>query len=264
MLGGPVVPGHRRPLSFQLQALPPAGSTSWETELRVSGFGWPSVQPAIFLPIKVPARLPDSLTCRPAGLTACAPAFRPARPPALPPPCHPLECSEAPAGCAQAILSLSPPRLPLHPCCRPACSCPAARRRACGAAPTTCPRCSCWRHPPTPSPQQSSTSCGRRCRTARRHAAGLRRPASRPHLAGALGKGISLPALRMPLSTHTHTHTHTCTHVHRHTHTDVHTPLLPVQLAAAASEPGPAGLQHVMASMQGTSMLCVLRATGEP
>lgn len=52
-LGGPVAPGHRRPLSFRLEPLPPAGATSWETELRVSGFGWPAVQPAVHLPVKV-------------------------------------------------------------------------------------------------------------------------------------------------------------------------------------------------------------------
>lgn len=52
-LGGPVAPGHRCPLSFRLDPLPPAGSTAWETELRVSGFGWPAVQPAVLLPIKV-------------------------------------------------------------------------------------------------------------------------------------------------------------------------------------------------------------------
>ncbi len=52
-LGGPVAPGHRRPLAFQLDPLAPASSTSWETELRVSGFGWPAVQPALRLPIKV-------------------------------------------------------------------------------------------------------------------------------------------------------------------------------------------------------------------
>ncbi|EFN51132.1 hypothetical protein CHLNCDRAFT_141330 [Chlorella variabilis] len=72
MLGGPVVPGHRRPLSFQLQALPPAGSTSWETELRVSGFGWPSVQPAIFLPIKLPGGEEAGMRCRPYNLAAAA------------------------------------------------------------------------------------------------------------------------------------------------------------------------------------------------
>lgn len=54
-LGGPVAPGHRRPLTFKLEPLPPAGSTSWETELRVSGFGWPTVQPTLHLPIKVGA-----------------------------------------------------------------------------------------------------------------------------------------------------------------------------------------------------------------
>lgn len=48
-----MAPGHRRPLSFKLEPLPPAGSTSWETELRVSGFGWPAVQPTLRLPIKV-------------------------------------------------------------------------------------------------------------------------------------------------------------------------------------------------------------------
>jgi hypothetical protein len=52
-LGGPIAPGHRRPLSFKLEPLAPAGSASWESELRVSGFGWPAVQPAIFLPVKV-------------------------------------------------------------------------------------------------------------------------------------------------------------------------------------------------------------------
>ena len=57
-LGGPIAPGHRRPLSFKLEPLAPAGSTAWESELRVSGFGWPAVQPAIFLPVKV---------CREAG-----------------------------------------------------------------------------------------------------------------------------------------------------------------------------------------------------
>lgn len=55
-LGGPVAPGHRRPLTFQLDPLDPASSTAWETELRVSGFGWPAVQPALRLPVKVRCR----------------------------------------------------------------------------------------------------------------------------------------------------------------------------------------------------------------
>lgn len=37
-----------------------------------------------------------------------------------------------------------------------------------------------------------------------------------------------------------------------------------LQLGATASEPGPAGLHHVLSSMQGSaSMLCVLRVNGE-
>lgn len=61
-----MAPGHRRPLSFKLEPLPPAGSTAWETELRVSGFGWPAVQPTLRLPIKVGGRGGDmpSFVCR--------------------------------------------------------------------------------------------------------------------------------------------------------------------------------------------------------
>ncbi|KAL4439824.1 hypothetical protein ABPG75_002825 [Micractinium tetrahymenae] len=64
-LGGPVAPGHRRPLTFQLEPLLPAGSTSWETELRVSGFGWPSIQPALRLPIKLPGGEEALMRCKP-------------------------------------------------------------------------------------------------------------------------------------------------------------------------------------------------------
>lgn len=45
------------------------------------------------------------------------------------------------------------------------------------------------------------------------------------------------------------------------THPPTHTT---PQLAAQASEPGGAGLQHVLAAMEGGAMLCVLRASGEP
>jgi hypothetical protein len=55
-LGGPVAPGHRRPLSYKLDPLGPAASTAWETELRVAGFGWPAVQAAVLLPVKVRRR----------------------------------------------------------------------------------------------------------------------------------------------------------------------------------------------------------------
>lgn len=65
LLGGPVAPGHRRPLSFKLEALPPAGSTAWETELRVSGFGWPTVQPSLVLPVRLPGGGEASMRCKP-------------------------------------------------------------------------------------------------------------------------------------------------------------------------------------------------------
>ncbi|KAL4423628.1 hypothetical protein ABPG77_009215 [Micractinium sp. CCAP 211/92] len=68
-LGGPVAPGHRRPLAFQLDPLAPASSTSWETELRVSGFGWPAVQPALRLPIKLPGGEEALMRCKPYNIS---------------------------------------------------------------------------------------------------------------------------------------------------------------------------------------------------
>lgn len=69
MLGGPVAPGHRRPLTFHLEPLPPAGSTSWESELRVSGFGWPAIQPSMRLPVKLPGGEEALMRCKPYNIS---------------------------------------------------------------------------------------------------------------------------------------------------------------------------------------------------
>lgn len=53
--GGPLAASSRRPLVFKLEPLPPADGTSWEASLRVAGFGWPTVQATLRLPVKLAA-----------------------------------------------------------------------------------------------------------------------------------------------------------------------------------------------------------------
>lgn len=93
-LGGPVAPGHRRPLTFRLEPLPPAGSTSWEAELRVTGFGWPSVQPSVLLPVKASWARGVALSWSPRQLLTCACAA-PARLPATNPTTRLPACSSS-------------------------------------------------------------------------------------------------------------------------------------------------------------------------
>ena len=61
--GGPIS-GSKRPLVYKLPELQADESTYWEVPLRISGFGWPVIQPGITLPIHVPTGLP-TLRCRP-------------------------------------------------------------------------------------------------------------------------------------------------------------------------------------------------------
>jgi hypothetical protein len=65
LLGGPVAGGIRRPLTFRLNTLPAGETSSWEVPLRVDGFGWPVIQPAVTLPAQTPAGFQPTLRCRP-------------------------------------------------------------------------------------------------------------------------------------------------------------------------------------------------------
>lgn len=68
LLGGPVAGANRRPLNYRLAPLPPGDTAVWEVPLLVSGFGWPTVQPAVTLPAAVPLGVP-SLRCRPYSIS---------------------------------------------------------------------------------------------------------------------------------------------------------------------------------------------------
>lgn len=63
-LGGPLAHGHRRPLFRAIKSVPAADTVSWDTVLRVNGFGWPVVQPKIILPATIPGGDPI-MRCRP-------------------------------------------------------------------------------------------------------------------------------------------------------------------------------------------------------
>eukprot|EP00887_Chlorella_sp_A99_P000480 scaffold17.g480.t1 len=78
--GGPLAAGCRRPLVFKLEPLPPAEGTSWEASLRVAGFGWPTVQASLRLPVKVPSGEPV-MRCRPYTISPLQLLAPPARPP---------------------------------------------------------------------------------------------------------------------------------------------------------------------------------------
>lgn len=79
LLGGPVAGGARRPLTYRLNTLPAGEASSWEVPLRVNGFGWPVIQPAVTLPAQTPAGFQPTLRCRPyavSPLQLLAPAAR--------------------------------------------------------------------------------------------------------------------------------------------------------------------------------------------
>jgi hypothetical protein len=79
LLGGPVAGGIRRPLTFRLNTLPAGETSSWEVPLRVDGFGWPVIQPAVTLPAQTPIGFQPTLRCRPysvSPLQLLAPAAR--------------------------------------------------------------------------------------------------------------------------------------------------------------------------------------------
>ena len=78
LLGGPIA-GNRRPLLFRLSTLPPGESSTWEVPLRVNGFGWPVVQPAVTLPAQVPTGSQPTLRCRPYSISPLQLLAPPAR-----------------------------------------------------------------------------------------------------------------------------------------------------------------------------------------
>jgi len=65
LLGGPVAGGARKPLVYRLNTLSAGETSSWEVPLRVNGFGWPVIQPAVTLPAQTPAGFQPTLRCRP-------------------------------------------------------------------------------------------------------------------------------------------------------------------------------------------------------
>lgn len=77
LLGGPIA-DNRRPLTFRLGSLPAGDSSTWEVPVRVTGFGWPVIQPALTLPASVPTGQP-TLRCRPYAISPLQLLAPPAR-----------------------------------------------------------------------------------------------------------------------------------------------------------------------------------------
>ena len=77
LLGGPIA-DNRRPLTFRLGTLPAGETTTWEVPVRVTGFGWPVIQPALTLPASVPTGQP-TLRCRPYAISPLQLLAPPAR-----------------------------------------------------------------------------------------------------------------------------------------------------------------------------------------